>query len=276
MANSSDGLPAQVTAFSDDVAGGPVTYSITNDTSLGGFAIDLNTGVVTVFDHTKIATPGAYTITVKANDGTLDSPTQDFVINVFDNNAPVAGDNSDTATEDTLLSVDALSGVLANNSDPDAGDSVSVVTGFAVTAEGGLIEISGRRILCLYAAHQFRRRRHRRLHHHRPERLNRHRHVDNSPSRRLPTTTVPMCAPARAIRSPSSWAPPLPATMRIPLCSVTACSVMAASRWYGVLWAATSPARPSRPVDCRKAPHPDRRDRQRRARSERRWLAVDS
>src|SRR5262249_27986185 len=68
VVNSSDGLPVHVTAFSNDVAGGPVTYSITNDTSLGGFTINPNTGVVTVVDHTKIATAGAYTITVKAND----------------------------------------------------------------------------------------------------------------------------------------------------------------------------------------------------------------
>ena len=76
VSNSADGLPAHVTAVSADVAGGPVTYSITNDTSLGGFAINSDTGVVTVADHTKIATGGSYTITVKANDGTFDSPTQ--------------------------------------------------------------------------------------------------------------------------------------------------------------------------------------------------------
>src|SRR5262249_9689507 len=94
VANSAGGLAAHVTALPHDVAGSPVDYEITNDTSLGGFAIDPNTGAVTVADHTKIATAGAYTVTVKANDGTLDSPTRDFVIDVFNNNSPVATDDS--------------------------------------------------------------------------------------------------------------------------------------------------------------------------------------
>ena len=76
-----------VTASASDINGPAVTYSLTGDTSSGGFTIDANTGVVTVADPSKLdyesAAGHAYTITAQASDGTLTS-SQTFTIAVTD------------------------------------------------------------------------------------------------------------------------------------------------------------------------------------------------
>jgi hypothetical protein len=96
------GTAVGVTAHSTDVNGGAVTYSLTGDTSGGGFKIDANTGVVTVNDATKIdfessAPSHTYTVTVQASDGTLNSTTQTFTINVADVPLPAPTDTDATA-----------------------------------------------------------------------------------------------------------------------------------------------------------------------------------
>src|SRR5258708_6086527 len=77
--------PVNITVSSTSGTGNPVTYSLTGDTSGGGFQINPITGVVSVADGTKIdfeTSPGhAYTITVQASDGILTS-TQSFTIGV--------------------------------------------------------------------------------------------------------------------------------------------------------------------------------------------------
>ncbi|MER9690281.1 cadherin domain-containing protein, partial [Mesorhizobium sp. M0139] len=82
-----NGATVGITATSTDVNGGTVTYSLTGDTSGGGFTIDSGTGIVTVADATKIdfesAAGHAYDVTVQASDGTLTS-SQTFTINVTD------------------------------------------------------------------------------------------------------------------------------------------------------------------------------------------------
>src|SRR6202012_3710362 len=82
------GTTVGVTASSTDVNGPAVTYSLTGDTSGGGFKIDPTTVVITVNDPTKIdfETSGAghsYTETGTASDGTLTS-SQTFTIGVDD------------------------------------------------------------------------------------------------------------------------------------------------------------------------------------------------
>ncbi|WP_163220642.1 cadherin repeat domain-containing protein, partial [Citrobacter freundii] len=56
-----------ITAQAVSSSGNPVTYTLTGDSSNGGFKIDPNTGVVSVADPTKVnyvTSPGhAYTIT---------------------------------------------------------------------------------------------------------------------------------------------------------------------------------------------------------------------
>ncbi len=77
---AANGSTVGVTAFSTDVNGPAVTYSLIGDTSGGGFTINAATGVVTVADSTKIdfealAFNGrdSYTVTAQASDGTLSS-----------------------------------------------------------------------------------------------------------------------------------------------------------------------------------------------------------
>ncbi|MBR0783848.1 cadherin domain-containing protein [Bradyrhizobium iriomotense] len=80
------GSTVGVTASSIDVNGPPVTYSLTGDTSGGGFTINATTGVVTVADPTKIdfeTSGGSYTVTAQASDGLLTS-SQTFTIAVAD------------------------------------------------------------------------------------------------------------------------------------------------------------------------------------------------
>ncbi|MGY3190788.1 hypothetical protein ACVIWU_000154 [Bradyrhizobium sp. USDA 4509] len=77
-----------ITASSADVNGPGVTYSLTSDSSNGGFKIDPTTGIVTVANSAKIdfeTAPGhAYTITVQASDGHGGVSSQSFTINVND------------------------------------------------------------------------------------------------------------------------------------------------------------------------------------------------
>jgi hypothetical protein len=89
-----------ITASSTDVNGPAVTYSLTSDSSVGGFKIDAATGIITVADANKInyeTAPGhAYTVTARASDGTLSS-SQNFTIAVTNTN-PTTPTDGDSAT----------------------------------------------------------------------------------------------------------------------------------------------------------------------------------
>ena len=90
-----------ITASSTDVNGPAVTWSLSADSSGGGFKIDSVTGVISVADSTKIdyeTSPGhAYTVTVTASDGGTLSSSQNFTINVTDV-LPSTPTDSDLAT----------------------------------------------------------------------------------------------------------------------------------------------------------------------------------
>ena len=79
--------PVNITVSASSTAGNPVTYSLSADSSGGGFKIDASTGVVTVADPAKIdfeTSPGhAYSITAQASDGIL-TTSQTFSIGVSD------------------------------------------------------------------------------------------------------------------------------------------------------------------------------------------------
>jgi T5SS/PEP-CTERM-associated repeat protein len=87
------GAAVGITAFSTDLDGDSVTYSLTDDAG-GLFAIDPVTGVVTVAGALDFETAESHQITVQASDGTNTS-TKTFTIGVTDANdnlAPVASD----------------------------------------------------------------------------------------------------------------------------------------------------------------------------------------
>ncbi|MBR1143456.1 cadherin domain-containing protein [Bradyrhizobium sp. AUGA SZCCT0431] len=162
-----NGTAVGITAASFDPNGPATTFSLT-DSAGGRFAIDANTGIVTVANGAAIdfeTAPGnAYGITVQATSGALSS-TQNFSIGVGNVNEAPAGtdkavsiaednpyvfsvadfgfsDPSDSAAPNALLAVTmttvpgAGAGTLTNNGvTVNAGDSVSV----AAIAAGFLV-----------------------------------------------------------------------------------------------------------------------------------------
>jgi hypothetical protein len=85
LENAAVNTPVNITANSTSSAGAPIVYSLTADSSGGGFKIDPNTGVVSVSNSSKIdfesVLSHSYTITVQANDGIITS-SQSFTIGV--------------------------------------------------------------------------------------------------------------------------------------------------------------------------------------------------
>ncbi|WP_420967462.1 cadherin domain-containing protein [Bradyrhizobium sp. B120] len=123
-----------ITASSADVNGPGVTYSLTGDTSGGGFKIDPNTGVVTVADSAKLdfeTAPGhAYTITVQASDGHGGVSSQSFTINV--NDVPVSTPVDTNPAANSVVegaAVNTLVGITASAVDPNGPASTYSLTG---------------------------------------------------------------------------------------------------------------------------------------------------
>ncbi|MBR1205935.1 MULTISPECIES: cadherin repeat domain-containing protein [unclassified Bradyrhizobium] len=123
-----------ITASSADVNGPGVTYSLTGDTSGGGFKIDPNTGVVTVADSTKLdfeTAPGhAYTITVQASDGHGGFSSQSFTINV--NDVPVSTPVDTNPAANSVVegaAVNTLVGITASAVDPNGPATTYSLTG---------------------------------------------------------------------------------------------------------------------------------------------------
>ncbi|MBR0848062.1 cadherin repeat domain-containing protein, partial [Bradyrhizobium diazoefficiens] len=147
------GTAVGITAHSTDVNGGAVTYTLTADSSGGGFKIDANTGVITVNDPTKIdyETSGAghsYTVTVKSSDGTLTS-SQTFSISVADVPLPTPTDTNAAAnTVAEGAAVGTQVGITASALDPNGptthysltGDTSS--GGFTINATTGVVTVA--------------------------------------------------------------------------------------------------------------------------------------
>jgi hypothetical protein len=155
---AANGTAVGVTASSTDINGPAVTYSLTGDTSGGGFTINSATGVITVADATKIdyetAAGHAYTVTAQASDGTLAS-SQTFTIAVT-NVAPSAPTDSNAATN-TIAEGAANGtavGITAASTDPGGGPAptysltdnaggrfaINSTTGVVTVANGAAID----------------------------------------------------------------------------------------------------------------------------------------
>ena len=112
-----------VTGHSTDTNG--VTYSLTSDSSSGGFTINSSTGVVTVVNSSKIdfeSSGGSYSITIQAIDPAGNASTQTFTIAVTDvaPSKPVDG-NAATNTVVEGAAVNTLVGITASSSDVNGG-----------------------------------------------------------------------------------------------------------------------------------------------------------
>src|SRR5689334_17109037 len=131
-----------VTATDPD-AGATITFSITGGADAAKFAITTG-GVLSFLVAPNFEAPtdaganNVYDVTVQASDGLGGTTTQAIAVTVTNvNEAPVAvADPNFTVQTGTLLSVPAP-GVLANDTDPDAGTTLTAVLG-TTTANGTL------------------------------------------------------------------------------------------------------------------------------------------
>ncbi len=146
------GTHVGVTASAVDPNGPSTHYSLTGDTSGGGFAIDANTGVVTVADPTKIdfesAAGHAYSITVKADDGVANT-SQSFNIAVTDvaPSAPIDFDPTPNSVTEGAASGTAV-GVTAHSTDVNGPAVTYSLTGdtsgggFTINAATGVVTVA--------------------------------------------------------------------------------------------------------------------------------------
>jgi hypothetical protein len=149
---AANGTAVGITASSTDVNGPAVTWSLTGDTSGGGFTINATTGVITVADGTKIdyeSAPGhAYTVTATASDGTLTS-SHAFTINVSDVALPTPVDTNAAANSVAEGAANGSTvGVTASANDPNGpATTYSLIGdtsggGFAINATTGVVTVA--------------------------------------------------------------------------------------------------------------------------------------
>jgi VCBS repeat-containing protein len=119
---------------------------LANDTDLEGdplstaLVVNVTSGILLLSPNGSfVFTPavgfsGNVSFTYQANDGSASSNTAMVTIAVAAvNGAPTAAPDAYTVAEDTPLTVAAATGVLANDTDPDAGTSLTAALGTAVT-----------------------------------------------------------------------------------------------------------------------------------------------
>src|SRR3954454_8569113 len=151
LEGAATGTTVGVTASSTDVNGGAVTYSVTGDTSGGGFTVNATTGVVTVADGSKIdfeSSPGhAYTVTVQSSDGTL-TGSQAFTINVGDvaMTTPVDSNGAANSVAEGAANGTAV-GITASAGDPNGPATAYSLTNdaggrFAINATTGVVTVA--------------------------------------------------------------------------------------------------------------------------------------
>ena len=135
--NASNGTVVGTATGSDVDVGDSLAYSLVDDAG-GRFAIDASTGAITVADGSLLDHEAAasHDVTVRVTDADGASYDETFTVNVGDvNEGPVALDDSAATAENASISVD----VLANDTDPDAGDgqvlsSVTLVSGLGTAS----------------------------------------------------------------------------------------------------------------------------------------------
>jgi large repetitive protein len=160
---AANGTAVGITLSSTEPNGPPVTYSL-SDSAGGRFAIDPNTGVVTVANAALIdfETSGAshqYTITGLATAGAVNTPTQNFTINVTDVGPSVPTDSN--AATNTVLEGAANGtavGVTASSSDPNGPAPTFSLTDsaggrFAINASSGVVTVANGSLLDFETAH---------------------------------------------------------------------------------------------------------------------------
>jgi hypothetical protein len=129
-----------------------VTYSLDDDAG-GLFAIDLNTGVVSVAGILDAETATSHNITVRATSSDGSFTTQVFSISVTDaNEAPIGPISDSDASADSVVEnagVGTAVGITTLATDPDISDTVNYTLDdnagglFAIDSNTGLITVAG-------------------------------------------------------------------------------------------------------------------------------------
>lgn len=123
------------TLAASDADGGVLNYSL--DVKPTGMSVDAGTGAISWTPSS--AQVGTQAVTARVTDPTGLFATQPFSIVVADaNDPPVAQNNAYTMIRRGTLNV-AAPGILANDSDPDAGDTLSAVNFGALMPLGGTL-----------------------------------------------------------------------------------------------------------------------------------------
>ncbi|MEZ5931521.1 MAG: putative Ig domain-containing protein [Alphaproteobacteria bacterium] len=136
--NAAAGTVVGTAAGSDADAGDVLSYALTDDAG-GRFAIDAASGEITVADGTLLDHEAAasHDLIVQVTDAAGESYEKTFSIQVGDvNEGPVALDDAASTSENAAISVD----VLANDSDPDAGDG-QTLSSVTLASGGGSVSI---------------------------------------------------------------------------------------------------------------------------------------
>ena len=137
--NAANGAAVGITALASDADGSDtVSYSLSDDAG-GRFAIDASSGVITVADNTLLdyETAASHAVTVLATSTDGSTSSQGFTVNLTAavNAAPTAADDSATTAVDAAVTLS----VLANDSDPDSGDTLSI-TGITQGTNGTVVD----------------------------------------------------------------------------------------------------------------------------------------
>jgi VCBS repeat-containing protein len=152
--NSPIGTVLGTVTFTDPDAGQSHTFSITAGNTGNAFAIDPSTGQITVAGNINYEVTPSFSLTVQVTDGGSPglSGSATIIIGVNDvNEAPIAGADSYNALGNTqlrvagapgsgLLATTAVTGVLANDSDPDnnpAFKNLTLIEATGTSANGG-------------------------------------------------------------------------------------------------------------------------------------------
>ncbi|MDA9190904.1 cadherin repeat domain-containing protein, partial [Alphaproteobacteria bacterium] len=122
------GASAGITAFSEDLDGDVISYSLSDDSG-GLFAIDSNNGFVTLAKELDYETSNSHVISILAKSTDGSSSSVDFTINVFDYSEFVVSELIDIDpslnTISELATIGSLIGITAYAEDLDGTDSVS-------------------------------------------------------------------------------------------------------------------------------------------------------
>ena len=120
------GTPVGLTVFAANLGGPTVTYSLTADSSGGGFQINAATGVVTVANGALLdfESHPSYTVTAQATDGIL-TTSQTFTIAVADvnDNAPAFTSPTTATTPENVATTTVVYTAHANDADGTAANN---------------------------------------------------------------------------------------------------------------------------------------------------------